>query len=293
MPIAGRVGIESRDWHREPPKRRRRPSTGFLVVLSLGVAAALALSPPVATRLGYGSPFLRDDGVGSGSERVAVFPGGPGFTLGHTRLYAADDPWQRWLADEATCPGGEQATASAQAKVQTMLCLVNYARGQQGVGPLRLARFFNYTATVKAGDIARCHQFAHEACGRAMNQAAFDAGYRGAMGENLYIGEGALGLPRSHSTAGSTRPSTARTSSDPIGVSPGSRCSRRRTWTASSKDWSGSTSSPTAESEVIRGPIACGHGVTAVRASRERFVPAAPGGHPRARVPGSHARVRA
>jgi uncharacterized protein YkwD len=193
---SARVGIESRDWHRQKPKRRRRPSTGFVVVLSVAVAVLLALSPPVAAVLGYSSPFGRADGVGTGLERVAVFPGGPGLTIGHTKLYAADDPWQSWLADEATCPGGELAGASTQAQMQTMLCLLNYARGHQGLGPLQSAPFFDMTAAVKAADIARCREFAHEACGKAMNQTAFDGGYRGAMGENLYLGEGALGLPR-------------------------------------------------------------------------------------------------
>jgi uncharacterized protein YkwD len=77
-----------------------------------------------------------------------------------------------------------------------MLCLLNYAREHQGLSPVGLSSVLSVTAGSKARDIVLCRDFSHEACGKPPFQAADDVGYRGPLGENLYVGEGALMAPR-------------------------------------------------------------------------------------------------
>ena len=79
-----------------------------------------------------------------------------------------------------------------------MLCLINYARAREGLGPVALVTSLNAGSLAKAGDIVRCGKFEHAACGKASDQDATDAGYTaaGGWGENLYVGEGRRGAPR-------------------------------------------------------------------------------------------------
>jgi uncharacterized protein YkwD len=197
------MGIESRDWYREESRRARSRgiSRGHLAVVVL-VAAGLVLtvSPPVRDRLGYQLPFglentLRGDRT-AGALRVQPIPGGPSFTLSEQPLYAHGDPWRAWLADEATCPRGEDGSASAAVQVQVLLCLVNFARGRQGLQPLSFSTTLSAAAAGKAADIVRCGRFEHEACGKPFDQAARDVGYRSSLGENLYMAEGTRAVPR-------------------------------------------------------------------------------------------------
>lgn len=197
------MGIESRDWYREETRRAssRRGSRGGLILgVLVGVSLLLAVSPPVRDRLGYELPFglegvfQRDSSPGA--LRFQPVPGGPSFTLGEQPLYARDDPWRDWLAHESTCPGGENAGPRAEVQVQVMLCLVNYARGRQGLQPLVLLPVLNNAAGAKAAAIARCGTFKHEACGQPADHAARALGYRRSFGENLYMAEGRFAAPR-------------------------------------------------------------------------------------------------
>lgn len=197
------MGIESRDWYREESRRARSRgiSRGQLAVVVLVAAAlVLAVSPPVRDRLGYELPFGLENVFRSdytpGALRVQPLPGGPSFTVGEQPLYAHGDPWRAWLAGEATCPRGEDGSAPAAVQVQVMLCLVNFARGRQGLPPLTLLRVLNAAAAAKAADIVRCGRFEHEACGQPVDQAARTLGYQGSFGENLYLAEGPLVVPR-------------------------------------------------------------------------------------------------
>ena len=151
----------------------------------LGIVIVVSLSRPA---------FDRERGANG--LRIELFPGSPGITLGEQRLYPENDPWREWLADESTCPRGEDVSAPADVQVQVMLCLLNFARSQEGLGPVALSTFLSGTAGSKARDIVLCRDFSHEACGKRPFQAADDLGYRGALGENLYVAEGALMAPR-------------------------------------------------------------------------------------------------
>jgi uncharacterized protein YkwD len=133
---------------------------------------------------------------GSSGLRLELYPGSPAITLGERSLYPKHDPWRGWLADEEICPRGEDAKASVSVQVQALLCLVNFARAEESLEPVALSGLLSATAAAKAKDIVRCHDFRHEACGKQPFQVVDDLGYRGALGENLYVAEGALGAPR-------------------------------------------------------------------------------------------------
>jgi uncharacterized protein YkwD len=159
------------------PARRRPPSLGFLVALGCLAAVAVALALGLALR----------------PSALAGFPP----LLGAAEpLYPPHDPWSRYLADERTCPGGEAADAPLAAQVETMLCLVDYARLRRGLRPLPVSTRLTVSASIKGGEVQRCGTFAHAPCGGDPDEVARTVRYDGAFGENLYIGEGRTGAPR-------------------------------------------------------------------------------------------------
>jgi uncharacterized protein YkwD len=197
------MGVESRDWYRAEKrgaKSRLLSRRELTAVLLIAGALLLLVSPAVRDRLGFELPFGLEGLVSSsatrGGLRIEVIPGGLVVTVGSTPLYARNDPWQAWLANEATCPRGEDASAPVAVQVQVMLCLANAARQRQGLRPLELSRVLTLSAAAKASDIVRCGRFEHEACGRPVDETARRYGHRGAFGENLYMAEGPLVAPR-------------------------------------------------------------------------------------------------
>lgn len=79
-----------------------------------------------------------------------------------------------------------------------MLCLVNRARRTRGLAPLTALKSLNRAADRKSGDILRCDEFSHEACGREFTYWMAHFGYHGCSeGENIAWGSGSLGTPRS------------------------------------------------------------------------------------------------
>ena len=182
------MGIEDRDWYREDTERSRTRETSVWRIL-LGVFVGIAIVASLAR-----PAFDRERGANG--LRIELFPGSPGITIGKQSLYEKDDAWSEWLADESTCPGGEDVSLPPGLQVTVMLCHLNFARVHQGLEPVALSAFLTQTASSKARDIALCRQFSHEACGKQPFQAADDLGYAGPLGENLYIGEGPLMAPR-------------------------------------------------------------------------------------------------
>ena len=180
------MGIESRDWYREGPTeaaRRRGPSRGFLAALALLAVAAVALGVHVAGR--HGETGIR---IGFGV--------GPQVTIVEPPLYPRNDPWQAYLAEEESCPGGEDADAPLDRQLETMRCLVDHARARRGLSTLPVSPALGVAARLKGADIERCGRFAHAPCGGDAGDVARTAGYRGSFGENLAIAEGRLGAPR-------------------------------------------------------------------------------------------------
>jgi uncharacterized protein YkwD len=112
------------------------------------------------------------------------------------RLYAANDPWRQYLADERTCPGGEDAAAPLEHQALTMVCLINFARTRRGLTPLGVDLRLSESSLLKSEQIRRCRVFAHAPCGGDAGEVARRAGYAGSFGENLYLADGRQGAPR-------------------------------------------------------------------------------------------------
>lgn len=198
------MGLESRDWYREESRRARPRALGrrdLAVVLAVAAVLALAVSPTVRDRLGYQLPLglesvFRKERA-PGGLTVQPVPGLPSVTLDAPRVaYPWSDRWHPWLAGESACPRGGDASAPARIQMQVMLCLTNYARAREGLAPLVLSPLLNRSAAAKAGDIVRCREFAHEACGRPADEAARMLGFQGRFSENLYVAEAPLVAPR-------------------------------------------------------------------------------------------------
>jgi uncharacterized protein YkwD len=101
-------------------------------------------------------------------------------------------------AARAPCPGQGDGSAPADVQERAMLCLVNRARGARGLAPLAAVAPLARAADRKTGDILRCDEFSHEACGREFTFWISRVGYQGCSeGENIAWGSGSLGTPRS------------------------------------------------------------------------------------------------
>jgi uncharacterized protein YkwD len=97
----------------------------------------------------------------------------------------------------AGCPGQNDAGASAAAQEKAVLCLVNRAREGRGLEPLAAPGSLARAAGHKSGDILRCDEFSHEACGREFTYWIERSGYGGcSWGENIAYGSGSYATPR-------------------------------------------------------------------------------------------------
>ena len=105
------------------------------------------------------------------------------------------------IAPPASCPGQENLRAPAQAQVQAMRCMVDFARNQSGLGGLTDSEALDLSADEKAGDVFACDSFSHFACGREFSYWIRETGYMSApcwhVGENLAWGTGEYGTVRS------------------------------------------------------------------------------------------------
>lgn len=78
-----------------------------------------------------------------------------------------------------------------------MLCLVNRARRNRGLDSLRAPASLARAASRKSGDVLRCDEFSHEACGRPFDYWIGRFGYEGCTeGENLAWASGRSATPR-------------------------------------------------------------------------------------------------
>jgi hypothetical protein len=116
-------------------------------------------------------------------------------------LLQSSGKWDKYVAPDSYCPGKDDLGAPIAVQERTELCLLNYARGVKGLGPLNIAPALMRSAQMKAEDIVRCNQFAHDACGFDVRQRFADSGYfRGEVttrfGENLAWGGAEAGSAR-------------------------------------------------------------------------------------------------
>jgi uncharacterized protein YkwD len=101
-------------------------------------------------------------------------------------------------AAPAPCAGQSNLKAPAVIQERAMRCLVDRARRSRGLPLLRAAAPLQQAANSKSGDILRCGEFSHEACGREFTYWMDRFGYHGcAEGENIAWGSGSLGTAAS------------------------------------------------------------------------------------------------
>jgi uncharacterized protein YkwD len=193
------MGVESRDWYSQEPKPRRALSlsrTGGVLIV-VGVIAGLLLAGVLQAKTkGSAANYGGEQSSHQGATKISLLPGLPGISIGGDRLYAKNDPWLGYLADDQTCPGGEKLDAPLDDQANTMVCLVNYARDRRGLQPVATVDVLNQSSLAKAHRIVRCLDFNHNACGQAPEADIRALGFNGAWGENLFISGGAYGAPR-------------------------------------------------------------------------------------------------
>jgi uncharacterized protein YkwD len=103
------------------------------------------------------------------------------------------------LASASACPGQEDPAAAPAAKLAAMQCLVNWARRQRGLVPLRDSNRLDRSSLLRAAAIRRCRDFSHTPCGQSFMGVFAKVGYprSAAVGENLFWGSATLGSARS------------------------------------------------------------------------------------------------
>jgi uncharacterized protein YkwD len=191
------MGLESREWSSE---RRARRSGGVSLpmgaLIVLGVVGGLLLVGVLTSRAQPSEDYGGTLYTHAEATKISLLPGLPSISVGGDGLYAKDDPWAVYLADEETCPGGERSDRPLGEQADTMVCLVNYARRKRGLNGVTTVAFLSRASLAKAERITRCLDFNHDACGTDAASDVRSLGYRGAWGENLFIAGGRYGAPR-------------------------------------------------------------------------------------------------
>jgi uncharacterized protein YkwD len=107
----------------------------------------------------------------------------------------------RLLAPVARCPGQTDAAAGVATQEAAMRCLHTYARRHARRGRLAASARLSDSAGAKAGDVLRCDQFSHVACGRDFlywfDQLGFGLDGCWSAGENIAWGNGSFASARS------------------------------------------------------------------------------------------------
>jgi len=89
--------------------------------------------------------------------------------------------------------------APAADQLRAMRCLINWTRRHAGEAALRRNGELQRSAALRARDITRCQDFSHTPCGEAFIAVFTLVHYftgTGAVGENLFWGQGRLGSAR-------------------------------------------------------------------------------------------------
>jgi len=216
----GAVGVQDRDWYRQPPTRRPGFGADAAGVRILAVVLGALLLSGVALHVlrGRQPSFSGESRTILPDTKISLLPGLPSLTLHGSSLYYPNDQWSAYLAPEQTCPGGERTDLPLSEQAATMVCLVNFARQERGLEPLTIVALLDGSAMAKADRIVRCRAFAHDACKEAPDADARAAGYQGSWERTSTSPTAASEPHASPSTAGSTRPATAPTSSTPNGA---------------------------------------------------------------------------
>lgn len=128
-------------------------------------------------------------GAGLGLLASTAVADGP---VGVDSASALKRPQARQATLGDSCPTGIGLDAPAAAQEGAMLCLINEARERYGLAPLSPSTTLRQSAVEKGGDLLRCNEFSHTACGREFSFWIREGGYMSAkcwrIGENLAWG---------------------------------------------------------------------------------------------------------
>src|SRR5690242_13766644 len=117
-----RMGVESRDWYREEEtKPARSVSSPLAVLLIIGLVGGVVLAGALRWKESPPADYGGTLHTHSGPTVIPIGPGLPNIRIGGDPLYAKNDPWKQYLADERTCPGGDQLDAPLQQQAETMV----------------------------------------------------------------------------------------------------------------------------------------------------------------------------
>jgi uncharacterized protein YkwD len=135
---------------------------------------------------------------------LVAAPNAAAIGLGSQRAVSPPDRVARastLIAPAAACPTQEDLTAPTSVQEQAMACMVDFARSQAGLPESADSPTLAQSAQDKAGDVLRCDEFSHFACGREFTYWMQETGYTSApcwrVGENLAWGTGDYGSVRS------------------------------------------------------------------------------------------------
>jgi|SRR6187402_1006305 len=105
---------------------------------------------------------------------------------------AVGQPTARQATLKSGCSTGVGLDAPIAAQESAMLCLIGEARERYGLPPLGQSTTLDESAAAKSGDLLRCNEFSHTACGREFTFWIRESGYMSAecwrVGENLAWG---------------------------------------------------------------------------------------------------------
>jgi uncharacterized protein YkwD len=96
------------------------------------------------------------------------------------------------LTARAACPGAASTSPGVRHEA-ALRCLVNWARARHGRQPVAASSALARSARRKALAVIRCRAFSHTPCGKPRSLRLRVDGF--AVGEDLYLGEGAAGSP--------------------------------------------------------------------------------------------------
>jgi uncharacterized protein YkwD len=108
---------------------------------------------------------------------------------------------ERLIVPQRACPGQTDLGASAAVQERAMRCMTSFARRRAGKPVFAAVDLLARSAGRKSGDMLRCDEFDHGACGRDFDFWMQRVGYlRGGCwraAENIAWGTGSLGSVRS------------------------------------------------------------------------------------------------
>jgi uncharacterized protein YkwD len=101
------------------------------------------------------------------------------------------------IAPASVCPHQAEPSLPLVLQERTMRCMTNFARGQSSLARIAPSTALDKAADHKSGDLIRCGEFSHEACGRAftfwMAHYGYLAGSCWGAAENIAWGTGRIG----------------------------------------------------------------------------------------------------